>query len=278
MKRGCFDNFLFLVLLLVAFGGSSYFWFNFFIRGKSIATPDLIGRSVAEARAICSDLGITLRVDEQARRNSDKVPAGNIAWQNRTPGATNFIKRGTTIRVELSAGPLVIRVPDLSGQSPGTAMLRLGQQSMKLGNLAYAVTGINGISAADPPQGTVVAAQTPISLLSGVPLPPPAYVMPELIDHPLESVRPYLESRGLNISTVKFEAYPGIPDGIIIRQFPLRGAPVSAREAISVVVSKQEETSIIEGTSLSPETPGTAAPAPAPAVTTTATPVPTTTH
>ena len=46
---------------------------------------------------------------------------------------------------------------------------------------------------------------------------------------------------------VKFEAYPGIADGIIIRQYPLRGAPVSSRDPISVVVSRQEETSIIEG-------------------------------
>ena len=44
---------------------------------------------------------------------------------------------------------------------------------------------------------------------------------------------------------MKFETYPGIRDGIIIRQFPLRGAPVSARDAITVVVSKQEEGGII---------------------------------
>ena len=70
--------------------------------------------------------------------------------------------------------------------------------------------------------------------------------MPDLIDHSLEQVRPYLESKGLAISAVKFEAYPGIPDGIIIRQYPLRGAPISQRDALTVVVSKQEETSIID--------------------------------
>ena len=42
---------------------------------------------------------------------------------------------------------------------------------------------------------------------------------------------------------MKFEAYPGIADGTIIRQYPLRGAPVSSRDPISVVVSRQEETS-----------------------------------
>jgi beta-lactam-binding protein with PASTA domain len=84
--------------------------------------------------------------------------------------------------------------------------------------------------------------------------------MPDLIDHRLDQVRPRLESRGLNVATVKYEAYPGIPDGIIIRQYPLRGAPVSSREPISVVVSRQEETRVIGA-----EAPPAPAPAPVPA-------------
>ena len=245
--RGCIDNLIFAALLLVAFGGSSYFWFNFFVKGKSLPTPNLIGRSVTEARAICTDLGVTLRVDESHRRNSDKVPAGFIVWQNRTAGATNFIKRGTNIRVELSAGPLVLRVPDLAGQSPGTAILRLGQQNLAVGPLSYIDrVGKPGIMAADPPIGTVVGAQSPVALAVAVTPAPPNYVMPDLIDQPLDKVRPALAARNLTITTVKFEAYPGIQDGIIIRQYPLRGAPVSSREPITVVVSRQESTTIIE--------------------------------
>lgn len=247
MRRGCFENLLFLLVLFIAFAGSTYFWFNFFVRGKSLPTPNLVGKSVPQANAMCSDLGLTLKVDPKTRRNSDKVPPGYVVWQNRTPGATSLVKRGTTIRVELSAGPLVLRVPDLDGQSAGTAVLRLGQQNLKLGQLAYAdVPSVNGIIAADPPKGTVVAAQQPVSLLVGVPLQPASYIMPDLIDHALEEVRLPLEQKGLKIATVKFEAYPGLSDGIIIRQFPLRGSPVSARDAISVVVSKQEESNIVD--------------------------------
>jgi beta-lactam-binding protein with PASTA domain len=83
-------------------------------------------------------------------------------------------------------------------------------------------------------------------LLVAVPVPPPSFVMPDLIDYPLDTVRPSLERRGLKVSNVKFEAYPGIADGIIIRQFPLRGAEVSGRDPITVVVSRQEEGGIIE--------------------------------
>lgn len=246
MNRGCLGNILFAVLIFFAFGISTYVWFNFFIRGKSVSTPNLVGRSVTEAKAICSDLGVTLSVDPDHRRNSDKVPAEHVVWQSRVPGTTSLIKRGTTIRVELSAGPLVLRVPDLSGQRPGTAVLRLGQQNLKIGQIGYVEAQQQGILAADPPKDTVVGAQSPVSLLVGVPVAPPPYIMPDIIDRPIDEIRPYLESRGLTIGTVKFEAYPGIRDGIIIRQFPLRGAPVSARDPITIVVTRQEETAIVE--------------------------------
>jgi eukaryotic-like serine/threonine-protein kinase len=241
MKRGCFDNLFFFTVLLLVFGSSTYFWFTYFVKGRSLPTPNLIGRSVGDARKMAQDLGVDLEVDDSRRRNSDKVPVGHIVWQNRNPGATSFIKRGSVIRVELSAGPLVLRVPDFAGVSAGTGMLRLGQQNLKLSNLTYVPGEGSGILAADPPKGTVVAPQTPVSLLVSVPPQPAQYVMPDLIDRPLDAVRPALEGRGLNVATVKYEAYPGIADGIIIRQYPLRGAPVSTRDPISVVVSRQEE-------------------------------------
>lgn len=259
MRRGCLNNLLFGALLLLAFGGSSYFWFTYFVKGRSLPTPNLVGRTIQQARAITGDLGVQLVVDEAHRRNSDTVPVGNIVWQNRNAGTTSFIKRGSTIRVELSAGPLVLRVPDLTASTAGTGMLRLGQQNLKLNQLSYVGTEANGILAADPPKDTVVPPQSAISLLVAVPPPPSQYVMPDLIDRPLEQVRPALESRGLIVSTVKFEAYPGIADGIIIRQYPLRGAPVSSRDPISVVVSRQEDTSIIEGAA-PPGTPQTSTP------------------
>ena len=247
MRRGFLDNLLFAVLVVVSFGVSSYFWFNFFVRGKSIPTPNLIGKSINDARAICSDLGIALLVDPAAARHADRVVAGAVVWQNRTAGPANFVKRGTRLRIGVSLGPLVLHVPDLAATSARTALLRLGQQALRLGNLAYIDEAtLRGVLAEDPPVGTVVAAQTAVSLLVGVPPPPRLFVMPDLIDLPLEQVRPALEAKGLAVSNVRFEAYPGIADGIIIRQYPLRGAPVSARDAMTVVVSRREETSIIE--------------------------------
>jgi len=247
------NRFLFTILVLIAFGVSTYISFTLFIRGRSVSTPNLIGKTADEAKAICTELGITLRVDPDHQRGSDRIAAGSVAWQNRTPGTTSLIKRGTEITVELSTGPLILRVPDLDGQSARVAMLLLGRQNLGLGNLAYVDTGGKQVVVSeDPPRDTVVPAQEKVSLLVSSPFPPPEYVMPDLIDQPLDGVRAALDRHNLTISTVKFEAYPGIADGIIIRQFPLRGASVSARDPITVVVSKQEEGGIIEQPAVPP--------------------------
>ena len=115
-KRGWLDNVLFAALLLLAFGASTYICFNFFIRGRSVSTPNLVGRSVVNAKAVCSDLGVNLVVDTEHVRNSDKIKTGDVVWQNRTPGATNLVKRGT------AAFPL-----------PGVARRRPGDPEMGQG-------------------------------------------------------------------------------------------------------------------------------------------------
>lgn len=244
MKRGCLESIIYAGILAVTFTASTYFWFSFFIRGKSVQTPNLIGNSIPQAKALTSDLGLILIVDNTKDRNAEKVPVGYVVWQNRSDGS--LMKRGSRLYVGQSLGPLVLNVPDLSGQSTRTAMLRFTQRNLKLGNLSYIDhLGSAGILAEDPPSGTVVDAQTAVSLLVGFPPAGATYVMPDLIDRPLDEVRPVLESRNLIVSNVRFEAYPGIRDGIIIRQYPLQGAPVREYDPITLVVSKQEESTII---------------------------------
>jgi len=236
-RSGCFMRLIYFGLLLVVFGGSSYLWFTIFVRGKSVETPNLIGRDLARARGVSADRGIEILVDNSRDRNHDKVAVGAVVWQNREPGA--LIKRGTRIYVGQSLGPLILQVPNLQGQSARTALLRFSQRNLKLGAVSYAaVPNVNGIIITDPPEGTVVPAETAVSLLLAYPPAPSALIMPDLIDRNLAEVRPVLEGQGLQVSNVKFEPYPGIADGVIIRQFPLQGSPVTRRDSISLVVTK----------------------------------------
>ena len=237
--RGCVFNFAFTCLLVVAFGASSYFWFKFWVRGKSIPTPNLIGRTLTEARAVCSDLGLVVVVDNGKDRHGDNVQAGNVVWQNRAP--ESLIKRGTRIHVGQSLGPLVLPVPDLTGRSARTAMLRLSQINLRLGALSYFQYGsYQNAAATEPAIGDVVAEQLAVSVALALPPHKPAFVMPDLINRRYDDVRYRLENYGFVASNVKFEPYPGVDDGTVIRQYPMPGGKIRSGEPISLVVARQE--------------------------------------
>jgi len=237
--RGCFFNLFFAALLAVAFAGSSYFWFKFWVRGKSIATPNLIGRTLTEARAACSDLGLVVVVDNTKDRHGDNVPAGNVVWQNRAPDT--LIKRGTRIHVGQSLGPLVLRVPDVTEKSARTAMLRLSQLNLRLGALSYFQSGrYQNAAATEPAIGQVLGEQSAVAVAIATPYPQPAFVMPDLINRPFEDVKYRLENYGFLVSNVKFEPYPGVDEGTIIRQFPMPGGKIRKGEPVSLVVARQE--------------------------------------
>lgn len=237
--RGCVFNLAFACLLAVAFGGSSYFWFKFWVRGKSIPTPNLIGRTLTESRAVCSDLGLVVVVDNGKDRHGDNVPAGSVVWQNRAP--ESLIKRGTRIHVGQSLGPLVLRVPDLTGKSARTAMLLLNQRNLRMGAISYFQYGqIQNAAAAEPAFGEVVGEQTSIAVAIALPPPPLAFVMPDLVNRRLDDVKYRLENYGFLLSNVKMEPYPGVDDGTIIRQYPMPGGKVRKGEPVSLVVARQD--------------------------------------
>ena len=242
--RGCLNTTVFLGLLALCFGLSSYFWFTFFVRGRSIGTPDLVGLTLAEARAISSDYGLTLELDPSNERHSDKIPPGSVVWQNQRPGT--LVKRGTLIIVGASLGPLVLRVPEVAGQTPRTALLQLSRLNLRLGSVARVwAPGKSGIVATDPPVGSIVSPETPVSILEALEASPGRYVMPDLIEKDVNTVRTALELRGLRVAQVRYEPYPGLPDGRIIRQSPVAGSPVSSREPIALVVSRLGEGEVV---------------------------------
>lgn len=238
MRQGCFGKLFFTGLLTLAFGLSTYFWFTFFVRGRSVATPQLVGKSLAAARAICSDRGLVLIVDKTRDRSSDAVAKEAVVWQNRPAGS--LIKRGTRVYIGQSLGPTILSVPDLKGQSARTALLRFSQRNLRLGAISYADVPGKGIVAEDPPAGTVVPGQTPVSLLIATPPPLARYVMPDVIDRHVNAVRPVLTVHGFDAVNIRFEPYPGIPEGTIIRQFPLGGSAVTPKDAVTLVVAQNE--------------------------------------
>ncbi len=60
--------------------------------------------------------------------------------------------------------------------------------------------------------------------------------MPDLVYRDYDQVRPYFEQLGFKFGNVKFERYEGVAAGVILRQFPLPGHPLTHDDAVSLVV------------------------------------------
>ena len=65
-----------------------------------------------------------------------------------------------------------------------------------------------------------------------------SYVMPDLIGREVGEALAALQSAGLKVGDVRYRTYPGVEPGIVLRQAPPAGYPVSSRAALTLDVSK----------------------------------------
>jgi len=205
------------------------------LRAREVQVPELVGRSVNDASLALTDLGLTLKVDENRRVNAT-VPEGHVMQQDPPAGVPARPQR--SIRVWLSAGARTTRVPELVGQTERTARLRLDQEAIEVGPVAE-------FRSPDYPADAVVA-QNPspdtvaprVSLLLNRGEQAATYVMPDVIGMDGERAAEALRSRGFRVSITGSQPYPGVPAGTVVRQQPAGGFRVAEGDAIAIEVSR----------------------------------------
>lgn len=233
----------YVLLIVLVFGLAAYTSFSLFVRSGVTTVPSVLGMTRADAAAALGDQGLTLRSSREERYD-DKVPAGRIARQN--PDPRTLVKRGRPVTIVLSKGPRRVDVPDLLGKTLPAAQAALSGNGLGLGRLlgAFATNreAPGSVLQQDPDPGDAVPPATGVDLLLAMPAPGERYVMPDLVYRDYEQVRPYFEQLGFKFGNVKFERYEGVAAGVILRQFPLPGHPVSRDDSISLVVATADTT------------------------------------
>jgi serine/threonine-protein kinase len=205
------------------------------LKTREVVVPTLTGRTINEATAQLTDMGLHLKVEE-GQRVDPKVPAGQILAQE--PQAGLSTRRERSVKVWISAGPRSTIVPALTGESERTAEMRVKQEGIALGDIA-------SIRSADYPAGAVIA-QTPppksnapkVSLLVNRGERGATYVMPDLIGVNGDRAADILRTRGFRVAVVGDHPYPGVPAGVVLRQNPQAGFQIAPGEPISLEVSR----------------------------------------
>lgn len=224
--------------LFVVFALSSYFSFNYFVRRGVTSVPDLAGLTEEAAQALLADHGLALRRQPGGGRNDDTVATGRILEHRPKPGS--LVKRGAAIEVVVSLGQRLARVPDLTGQAVGAVQVSLTSRGLALGQALAIASGAaepGNVVAQFPPAEAEVGHGVAVDVLVALDRGSDRFLMPDLVNLRYEPVRRFFESQGLRFGSVTFEPYEGLPAGVVLRQQPYAGHPLSRHQAISLVVS-----------------------------------------
>ncbi len=219
--------------------GGIVFWFAlvYTVHRGTLAVPELGEESPEDARRQLHDLGLELTVEEPGLF-STVVPPGLIASQEPPPGF--HVKAGSAITVRLSLGGETVAVPEVRGASLKTAQREVEKAGLTPGQRAR----VEGHGAGDqviatgPPVGQEVAPMVTVDLLVNTVPHRQLWVMPSLVSQRMERVERFCRINRLRLGQAREVKYPGIPPGVVLRQYPSAGSPVAPSEIITVWVSQ----------------------------------------
>jgi serine/threonine-protein kinase len=225
------------VIFLVCAG--TVFWFALVhtVHRGTLAVPNLGGEILEQARQHAHDLGLELVVEEPGVFSTSVEP-GSIAYQEPPPGF--HVKAGSSITVRIGLGGERIEVPEVRGSSLTTAEREIEHVGLATGVRAR----VEGQGAADrviatgPQVGQAVVPQSRVDLLVNAAPKAPLWVMPSLVSQPLSRIERFCRANRLRLGRARDVDYPGLPSGIVLRQYPPAGAPIAASDIITVWVSR----------------------------------------
>lgn len=215
------------------------FWFALVhtVHRGTLAVPNLGGETLERARQHAHDLGLELVVEEPGVF-STAVEPGTIASQE--PAAGFHVKAGSSVTVRIGLGGERIAVPEVRGSSLATAEREIEHAGLSTGVRVQ----VGGQGAADrviatgPRVGQVVVPQGPVDLLVNAAPATPLWVMPSLVSLTMPQVERFCRANRLRLGRARDVDYPGLPGGIVLRQYPPAGAPLAASDIITVWVSR----------------------------------------
>jgi serine/threonine-protein kinase len=227
---------LMLALLLTAFV-SGLVTMRQVLTSEEVIVPSLLEKPIPEARALLERRGLLLRVE--GKRNDPRVPPEHIAGQEPPAGST--LKTHRSVRVWMSLGQRRVPLPTVEGQSLRTAQVGLSEAGIAVAR----VVRVPDASA----EGTILA-QRPapgdtdqgegLSLLVSEGPGEGDLLMPDLIGRSAEECMESLRAAGLKVAEVRYRNYPGVAQGIVLRQFPAAGHRVSSRASVSLDISRSQ--------------------------------------
>jgi beta-lactam-binding protein with PASTA domain len=231
--------FFVLVLLL------SFFFFDRFImplaarQGKERVVPKVVDLTKEEAEKILSkaDLGFSVLGEE----NHPEKPAGVIVIQK--PEAGRLVKKGRIVRVTVSKGGKLVKVPNLVGISLRRAEILLGDVGLNLGEIQWVYSDSfpnNSVIETHPSSGAKVPPNISVNLVVNQKSEESLVIVPNLMGKNIEEAKRLLTEYGLGVGDIKNKRNDRLLPRTVLEQKPDEGEEVPRGTKVNLVLSKTD--------------------------------------
>ncbi|MFK2824950.1 Stk1 family PASTA domain-containing Ser/Thr kinase [Bacillus sp. B190/17] len=202
---------------------------------KEVSIPDVSGSQLDEAVSELVTKGF--KVGETKQRFSDQVAEGTVI--KTVPAAGRMMKEGSTVNIYISSGKETVTFADHLGKSFDEVKEELEKAGFKSiqQNATHDESIAGTIIDQDPaPETTLIPEETTVTFT--VSEGPEKISLIDLTDYNEKSLKDYAASTGLNIVIVR-EIYSDIVSkGLVISQYPDRGATLDKGDEVQVTISK----------------------------------------
>jgi serine/threonine-protein kinase len=201
------------------------------VTGQYVSVPRVTSEPMASARAALSDAGLSAVVG--TARYSNTVPKGDVISTDPGPGAR--LSHGGQVTLIPSLGPVLITVPNVTGQTVAAA-----DQALRNAGLIPA-TGTPQTSSSI--QAGIVIATNPVAYQQWPKNKPVQVIasdgppLPSFIGEQLQQAQQQAQQGGFAIEQVPVTSSTE-PPNTIVGQSPQPGTPITAGEVVTVKVSQ----------------------------------------
>jgi len=198
--------------------------------GQYTGIPQVSGMAASTAQTELQNLGFTVRIGPDQHSNS--VPAGDVIGTN--PAIGSNAHSGATVTITVSSGPVMIMIPQVTGEQESAAKAALRKAGLTPGSVTpeTSTTIPAGIVISTTPGAGVSWPQpkpVAITVSSGQPL-------PNFVGQQFQAAAAQAQSGGYQLQQVAAVASTQ-PQGTIVGQSPQPGTAISPNEVVTVQVS-----------------------------------------
>ncbi len=234
-----------ILVLIIAAIATTYFAFNS-NRLKDVQIVNLVNKTEAEAREEVAKINVYLEVIGEEYNN--EVPAGQIISQEPKYRENYTIKEQSTIKVVISKGEELTKVPKITGKTKEDAEAEIQTANLKveLVNTTSEEVEAGIVIRQEPEAGSEVKVDSIVKVYVSIGTGKKQVTVPVLTGKTEEAAKSLATSVGLTITDVKYETDTTKTNGIVLQQDIEAGKVVDENTGVIITVNKIPE--IVSGT------------------------------